>query len=282
MDASTRLVRALGSADVAEARRVLKPDGIMTLMGQAVAVAGMSGKRPVTDTSSAALQRLSGSELDALYGDFHRRVFAFYDGIDELPESRREAAQAAARKRAEPLIEQARAVHGVGNRRAALDELGDAAKDRHSRYYAEAADNVHRFDQVPELIAAINERGARVVLASSASPAEMEILERILDVSDAVHAITSAQDVESAKPDPDLVHTALEAAGVPAERAVFVGDTVWDVEAAERAGVPAVGVLTGGISAAELTEAGAVEVYTSVAEILEKLDSTPLRRAWES
>ena len=163
-----------------------------------------------------------------------------------------------------------------------VDELGDAAKDRHSRYYAEAADNVHRFDQVPELIAAINERGARVVLASSASPAEMEILERILDVSDAVHAITSAQDVESAKPDPDLVHTALEAAGVPAERAVFVGDTVWDVEAAERAGVPAVGVLTGGISAAELTEAGAVEVYTSVAEILEKLDSTPLRRAWES
>src|SRR5690625_7771188 len=51
--------------------------------------------------------------------------------------------------------------------------------------------------------------------------------------------ISSAQDVESAKPDPDLVHTALDAAGVPAERAVFVGDTVWDVEAAERAGVPA-------------------------------------------
>src|SRR5690625_2638283 len=94
--------------------------------------------------------------------------------------------------------------------------------------------------------------------------------------------ISSAQDVESAKPDPDLVHTALDAAGVPAERAVFVGDTVWDVEAAERAGVPAVGVLTGGISAAELTEAGAVEVYASVAEILEQLDATLLRRAWAS
>ncbi len=163
-----------------------------------------------------------------------------------------------------------------------VEELGDAVKDRHSRYYAEAAATVHRFDQVPELIAAINERGARVVLASSASPAEMEILERVLDVSDAVHAITSAKDVESAKPDPDLVHTALDAADVPAERAVFVGDTVWDVEAAERAGVPAVGVLTGGISAAELTEAGAVEVYASVAEILEQLDATLLRRAWAS
>lgn len=161
-----------------------------------------------------------------------------------------------------------------------LEELGEAVKDRHSRYYAEAAGEVHRFDQVPELIAAINERGARVVLASSASPDEMEILERVLDVSDAVHAITSAQDVDSAKPDPDLVHAALEAAGVTAERAVFVGDTVWDVEAAERAGVPAVGVLTGGISAAELTDAGAVGVYASVAEILDDLDSSPLRRAW--
>src|SRR5699024_5468771 len=144
-----------------------------------------------------------------------------------------------------------------------VEELGDAVKDRHSRYYAEAAATVHRFDQVPELIAAINERGARVVLASSASPAEMEILERVRRGSAALHASTSAQDVESAKPGPDLVHTALDAAGVPAERAVFVGDTVWDVEAAERAGVPAVGVLTGGISAAELTEAGAVEVYGS-------------------
>ncbi len=161
-----------------------------------------------------------------------------------------------------------------------VEELGDAVKERHSRYYAEAADEVHRFDQVPELVAAVNERGARVVLASSASPDEMEILERVLDVSDAVHAITSAQDVESAKPDPDLVETARAAAGVPAARAVFVGATVWDVKAAARAGVPAVGVLTGGISVAELTDAGAVAVYTSVAEILEKLDSSPLRWTW--
>lgn len=160
------------------------------------------------------------------------------------------------------------------------EELGEAVKERHSRYYAEAADELHRFEGVPELIAAVKERGARVVLASSASPDEMEILERVLDVSDDVHAITSAQDVEEAKPDPDLVQTALDAAGVSAERAVFVGDTVWDVEAAARAEIPTVGVLTGGISAAELTEAGAVAVYTSVAELLENLETSPLRHVW--
>lgn len=160
------------------------------------------------------------------------------------------------------------------------EELGDAAKERHSEYYAQAADELHRFDKVPELIDAINQRGARVVLASSAAPEEMEILEPLLDISESVHAITSAKDVEAAKPDPDLVHTALEAAGVGPERAVFVGDALWDVKAAATAEVPCVGVLTGGVSAAELTDAGAVAVYRSVAEILAELDSSPLRRAW--
>jgi len=76
------------------------------------------GRRPMgTDTAPEALRRLSGAGLDGLYGELHRRVFAFYDGIDDLPLSRREAAQTAARRRAEPLIEQARAVHGERVRR---------------------------------------------------------------------------------------------------------------------------------------------------------------------
>lgn len=82
----------------------------------------MSGTRhqPRVDTSPEALRRMPAAELDALYEDYHRRVFAFYEGIDELPESRRAAAQAAARRRAEPLIEQARAVHGERARRLRL------------------------------------------------------------------------------------------------------------------------------------------------------------------
>lgn len=87
----------------------------------------MSGKQrkehapgPVVDTSPAALRALPGTELDALYADLHGRVFACYEGIDELPERRREAAQGAARRRAEPMIEQARAVHGERVRRLRL------------------------------------------------------------------------------------------------------------------------------------------------------------------
>jgi phosphoglycolate phosphatase-like HAD superfamily hydrolase len=86
----------------------------------------------------------------------------------------------------------------------------------------------------------------------------------------------NADDVDTAKPAPDLVEQALAKAGVPAGRAVFVGDTPWDVEAAHRSGVRCVGVLTGGVSRAELLEAGADEVYQDPAELAARLDASAL------
>lgn len=77
-------------------------------------------QRPRVDVSPEALRRMPAAELDALYEDYHRRVFAFYDGIDALPETRRDAAQATARRRAGPLIERARAVHEERVRRLRL------------------------------------------------------------------------------------------------------------------------------------------------------------------
>ncbi len=69
-------------------------------------------------------------------------------------------------------------------------------------------------------------------------------------------------------------------AGVTADRAVYVADTVWDVKACGKAGVARVGVLTGGISAAELTEAGAVAVYEDCRALLRELDTSPLAVVW--
>ncbi|MFD7729312.1 HAD family hydrolase [Kitasatospora phosalacinea] len=79
-----------------------------------------------------------------------------------------------------------------------------------------------------------------------------------------VDAVTDADAVDTAKPAPDLVRKALEQAPAPAERSVFVGDSMWDVQAAGRAGTPSVGVETGGFAAAELRGTGAVEVHPSV------------------
>ncbi len=81
--------------------------------------------------------------------------------------------------------------------------------------------------------------------------------------------------MDAGKPAPEPVEHALELAGVPAERAVFVGDTVWDMRAGSRAGVRCVGVLCGGLPRADLEEAGAREVYADPAGLLASLDESP-------
>ena len=87
---------------------------------------------------------------------------------------------------------------------------------------------------------------------------------------------TCSYDVESSKPEPDIVQAALDKAELDADRAIFVGDTVWDVEAARRAGLDCVAVLSGGISEHELRESGAVAVYRDVAALLDGFDVSPL------
>lgn len=165
----------------------------------------------------------------------------------------------------------------------AADRLGDRAKERHEHHYGTltSVPGLQRpFDGARDLVRAVAERGARTVLATSAGPAELGELREVLDLDDVLTDITSADDVEQAKPEPDLVHAALEVAGVPPGRAVMVGDTGWDVEAAARAGVPCVAVLTGGWREAELREAGAAAVYRDAAALLADLDASPLARTW--
>lgn len=114
------------------------------------------------------------------------------------------------------------------------------------------------------------------MLASSAGPRELEVLRAALDADDAIDAATSAGDVSSSKPAPDLVEVALARAAVSPASAVFVGDTVWDVQACQRTGIGCVGLLSGGSSAAELLDAGAVRVYRDPAHVLETFPASLL------
>jgi HAD superfamily hydrolase (TIGR01509 family) len=120
----------------------------------------------------------------------------------------------------------------------------------------------------PALLRACRGHGLRVVLASSANPRELSVLRATLDADDAIDAATSAGDVDHSKPAPDLVEVALDRAAAGPGEAVFVGDSIWDAQACQRAGVPCVGVLTGGTSESELREAGASSVYASPADVL--------------
>ena len=109
------------------------------------------------------------------------------------------------------------------------------------------------------------------MLTSSASEAEVQHYLDLLDARGIVAAWTTADDVEHTKPEPDLIEAAIVKAGVPA--VVMVGDSVWDCQAAARSGVPTVVLLSGGISAVELLDAGAYRVYRDAAELTENLEA---------
>lgn len=149
----------------------------------------------------------------------------------------------------------------------------ERAKRLHSDYYRDLAPRLRPFDGSREVLAALAGRGIRVVLATSAPRDELELLLEALDAGGAIHATTSADDVETAKPDPAIIGVALERAGAEPSDAVFVGDSTWDMIAAGHAGVRAAyGLRSGGISSMELADAGARAVFDDPGDLLTNLD----------
>jgi HAD superfamily hydrolase (TIGR01509 family) len=166
-----------------------------------------------------------------------------------------------------------------------LDQLLPADRDKdadagiraaHSTLYATYWSRLRPLPGAAGLLRACKRRGLAVVLASSADEPEFNALRAALDAEDAIDAATFAGDVESSKPAPDLVQAALDRVGVSAADAVFTGDTVWDVQACRKAGVPCIGLLSGGIGRDELMAAGAAEVYPGPAELLAGLHASLL------
>ncbi|MQY04161.1 HAD family hydrolase [Actinomadura macrotermitis] len=153
----------------------------------------------------------------------------------------------------------------------------DAVTAAHSALYGQYHSRLQAFPGAADLLRACRKGGADVVLATSASEHELSALRAALDADDAITAATSSADIERSKPAPDIVEAALAHTDAAADEAVFVGDAVWDVKAAARAGMPCVAVLSGGIPRADLEEAGAVAVYDDVAGLLAGLDESPLR-----
>jgi len=139
------------------------------------------------------------------------------------------------------------------------ERSGDEVRDAWEEEFDRVIDEVAPLDGARELIEALRENGHDVVLASSSIQRHLEHLVGLLGIDDL--PTTSKDDVERSKPHPDLVHAALEK--TDADRAILIGDTPWDVEAARRAGVQTVCVLTGGFSEQELRDAGAEAIQLS-------------------
>ncbi len=156
---------------------------------------------------------------------------------------------------------------------------GDAIRAAEGELYSELIGEVELLPEARALLVALRERDTTTVLASSAKADEVDVYLGMLDARELVDAWTTSADVEATKPEPDLVRAALDKVGPGGGDAVLVGDSVWDCEAAARAGIPTVGVLTGGFSREELLNAGATVVYESVEELCRHLDEAPFSGA---
>jgi HAD superfamily hydrolase (TIGR01509 family) len=168
---------------------------------------------------------------------------------------------------------------GMGGDNLVVELVGrelPGADDRRAARYAKLSGDIRAFPGARRLVQDVRSRGLVPVLATSSPRPELDRVLPQLGIEEFLGAVTTADDVEASKPAPDVFVAAMAAASLEAGSSVAVGDSVWDVRAATAAGVPCVGVESGGTSRAELEEAGAVAVYRDVGELADGLDHSPI------
>jgi HAD superfamily hydrolase (TIGR01549 family) len=139
------------------------------------------------------------------------------------------------------------------------DEAGDALRDRWTEEFDQLIGEVRPFAGTRPLLETLKRRGLHVVLASSGQPQHVETFLDLFDGRSVADAWTTADDVQESKPAADLLHAAMDR--VDGSSGVMVGDATWDARAAVAAGMPSIGLRTGGFGEAELRDAGATEVF---------------------
>jgi len=160
------------------------------------------------------------------------------------------------------------------------ERIGDQARERWVEEADPLMEEVAVLPGARDLLVTLRERGHRVVLASSGKPHHVDRYLDMLDARDVVEAWTTSEDVEATKPAPDLLKVALKKLGEPEDApSVVIGDSVYDVEAAANAGMPAVVVRSGGVGDDELRDAGAVDLFDSPADLRAALDRLDVFRA---
>ncbi len=161
--------------------------------------------------------------------------------------------------------------------RELIGEADDAVKDGWRARFEELTDDIRALPGAADLVRTVRRRGVGAVLATSSPPDLVDHHLRALGLDeDDVDAVTTDGGVDEAKPDPELFTTAMARVGADPAHTVVVGDSVWDVRAANRAGLDAVALRTGGVHEADLTAEGAVAVYDDPADLLARLGGSRL------
>ena len=154
-------------------------------------------------------------------------------------------------------------------------EKGKQISKRRSEIFKEKyLPNVKPFPDAQKLLDRMRKQGLKLAIATSAQPDELRPLLQIVGAADLIEDKTSARDVESSKPDPDVMQVALKRVGYPPNEVVMIGDTPYDIEAARKVGVGTIAFRCGGWSDSDL--AGAIAIYNDSADLLAHYDSSPL------
>ena len=153
----------------------------------------------------------------------------------------------------------------------------DALQQAHAAEYRAQMDSVTALPGARDLLAALTDAGVRWAIATSGYAATARPALALLGLPEDTPLVTRDQ-VRHAKPDPDLFLAAADLIDVAIGRAIVVGDSIWDLLAARRAGALGVGLLSGGYGREELERAGAYRVYADPAELLAHLDEIGVRR----
>jgi len=149
-------------------------------------------------------------------------------------------------------------------------------QQRHAEAFARMLPQVRPLPGARELLQTLTEAGVPWAIATSGRREVAQPILDLLDLDPQVPVVTR-DDVHYAKPDPDLFLRAAERLGVSIQECVVVGDSVWDLLAARRAGALSVGLLSGGYGREELERAGAYRVYEDPADLLRHLDEVGVR-----
>lgn len=136
---------------------------------------------------------------------------------------------------------------------------------------------LHAFPGAGELVDRMRADGLRVVVATSAREEELNALLRHVGLESLIRKSTSSDDADRSKPDPDIVQAALDEGGLEPGEAAMIGDTPYDMEAAQRAGVLPIAVRCGGWDDRALSQAAAI--YDDPADLLRRYETSPLRRS---
>ncbi len=150
-------------------------------------------------------------------------------------------------------------------------------EDRRKLYVREYLPRVRAFPGVRDLFLRVRGAGLKIALASSAHEDELRAYKRIARIVDLVDDVTSRDDAQHSKPEPDIFLAALHRLGdLPAAEAMAVGDSPWDALGAGRAHVRTLGFLSGGFAERDLREAGCLAIYRGPLDLCDRFDASPL------